>query len=445
MAKTYDTYKDSGIAWIPTIPQSWQVKRLKDVGFLYGGLTGKSGEDFNVKDNDESYMLFIPFTNIFNNSTINPNQLYKVKVVEGENQNLVYKNDLLFLMSSEDYDGVGKPAIMEVYIENVGLNSFCKGFRITDNQTFPKFLFYFLSSHFSREQVRQEAKGFIRINLRQDKLSCCDLLLPQLSEQQSIATFLDTKCGEIDTLISLQEEMISELQAYKQSVITEAVTKGLNPHAKMKDSGVEWIGEIPEGWKVCKTSRLYEIQLGKMLQPSQQNDEDILCNYLCAANVSKNTLKLESIKQMWMSPSERQQYAVKKGDLLVVEGGDVASCAIIEDDIDNCYIQNALHRVRPKKDNGVRFLKYCLNAVKNSGHIDFICNRATIAHFTKEKFANLTIPVPPLSEQHSIATYLDEKTSQIDSLISLKQEKIQELKDYKKSIIYEYVTGKKRV
>ena len=146
MAKTYESYKDSGIAWLPQIPQSWNTRRLKDVGFLYGGLTGKSGEDFNVDDDEDSYMLYIPFTNIFNNSVINPKQMYKVKIEKGEHQNLVFKDDLLFLMSSEDYDGVGKPAIIEEQIDNLGLNSFCKGFRVTDNKTLPKYLFYYLSS-----------------------------------------------------------------------------------------------------------------------------------------------------------------------------------------------------------------------------------------------------------------------------------------------------------
>ena len=119
MVNTYNTYKNSGIEWIPYIPQSWKTMRLKNVGFLYGGLTGKTGDDFNVEDDNESYMLFIPFTNIFNNSIINPNQLYKVKVSNDENQNLVQKNDLLFLMSSEDYDGIGKPAILEDSIDNL--------------------------------------------------------------------------------------------------------------------------------------------------------------------------------------------------------------------------------------------------------------------------------------------------------------------------------------
>lgn len=250
MVNTYNTYKNSGIEWIPYIPQSWKTMRLKNVGFLYGGLTGKTGDDFNVEDDNESYMLFIPFTNIFNNSIINPNQLYKVKVSNDENQNLVQKNDLLFLMSSEDYDGIGKPAILEDSIDNLGLNSFSKGLRITNQDIYPKFLFYYLSSHVSRELVRREAKGFIRINLRQDRLHCCKIILPAIHEQQAIASFLDKKCVEIDSLITLQEEMIVELQAYKQSVITETVTKGLDSNAKMKDSGVEWIGEIPEGWDV---------------------------------------------------------------------------------------------------------------------------------------------------------------------------------------------------
>lgn len=163
--------------------------RLKNVGFLYGGLTGKTGDDFNVEDDNESYMLFIPFTNIFNNSIINPNQLYKVKVSNDENQNLVQKNDLLFLMSSEDYDGIGKPAILEDSIDNLGLNSFSKGLRITNQDIYPKFLFYYLSSHVSRELVRREAKGFIRINLRQDRLHCCKIILPAIHEQQAIASF----------------------------------------------------------------------------------------------------------------------------------------------------------------------------------------------------------------------------------------------------------------
>jgi type I restriction enzyme S subunit len=218
-------FKDSGIDWIGQIPQGWKVCRLKNIGFLYGGLTGKSGDDFNIdEDATQHYILYIPYTNIFNNSVIDPKQLYKVKVTDNEKQNLVKKNDLFFLMSSEDFDGVGKPALLEEDIDNLSLNSFCKGFRITNNNFHPKFLFYHISSHLIREMIRQEAKGFIRINLRQDKLASVYILQPTLSEQHQIADYLDKKCTEIDGLIAIKQQKIEELKDYKKSIIYEYVT-----------------------------------------------------------------------------------------------------------------------------------------------------------------------------------------------------------------------------
>ena len=271
------------------------------------------------------------------------------------------------------------------------------------------------------------------------------ILIPSIDEQHSIASFLDTKCGEIDSLISLQEEMISELQAYKQSVITEAVTKGLDPNAKMKDSGVEWIGEIPENWKVSKVGLQYNVILGKMLCPKQLNDDYTLEKYYCAANVHFNGIEGE-LKKMWFSSLDKETYLTKKGDLLVVEGGAGAGgCAIVNDDESPVYIQNSIMIVRPKLINDVRYLRYQIEQFVKRGYIDVVCNKATIPHFTKDKVSNMQIPLPSFEVQQQIANYLDAKTSQIDSLISLKQQKIDELKSYKKSIIYEYVTGKKRV
>lgn len=462
MAKTYESYKDSGIAWLPQIPQSWNTRRLKDVGFLYGGLTGKSGEDFNVDDDEDSYMLYIPFTNIFNNSVINPKQMYKVKIEKGEHQNLVFKDDLLFLMSSEDYDGVGKPAIIEEQIDNLGLNSFCKGFRVTDNKTLPKYLFYYLSSHISREQVRQEAKGFIRINLRQDKLSCCNILVPPFDEQRSIASFLDTKCDEIDSLISLQEEMISELQAYKQSVITEAVTKGLDPNAKMnccasrekndacisssetqpaierkfKDSGVEWIGEIPSEWKVEKARHLFT------QRNSKGNDTPVLLSATQLHGMYPQHL-LEGVVQVHKDTDLQTFKTVHKNDYVIslrsFQGGFEMSdfegvCSPAYQVFYNISkICHQYYKLLFKSQGFISMINSLVVGIREGKNIQY------------GSFSYSYLPVPPINEQEKIASYLDAKTSQIDSLISLKQQKIDELKSYKKSIIYEYVTGKKRV
>lgn len=216
--------KDSGIEWIGQIPEGWKTDRLKSLGFLYGGLSGKAGDDFNVDEEKDKYALFIPFTNIWNNYFIDTTKLYKVKVEEGETQNEVVKDDILFLMSSEDYDGLGKPSLLRDNVPQLYLNSFCKGFRITSKSVFPTYLLYLLSCEPIRNVVMSMGNGFIRVNLRADKLGTCPVLLPPIEEQQAIADYLDTKCAEIDTLISLKQSKIDALKEYKKSIIYEYIT-----------------------------------------------------------------------------------------------------------------------------------------------------------------------------------------------------------------------------
>lgn len=215
--------KDSGIEWIGEIPEHWKVKRLKNSGYIYGGLTGKAGNDFNVEESD-NYGYFIPFTNIFNNMYIDMNLLGKVKISLNEKQNNVIKNDILFLMSSEDYDGIGKSSLCkENHPQPLYLNSFCKGLRV-GNKFNSIFLNYFMNSAVGKYFCQIASNGFIRINLRQDKLLSCPILCPSLSEQQSIADYLDQKCSEIDALISIKQQKIEKLKDYKKSLIFECVT-----------------------------------------------------------------------------------------------------------------------------------------------------------------------------------------------------------------------------
>jgi len=215
--------KDSGIEWIGMIPEHWEVKRLKNLGYLYGGLTGKTGNDFNVEEGD-NYEYFIPFTNIFNNMYVDMNLLGKVKVSPNEKQNKVIKNDILFLMSSEDYDGIGKSSLCkENHPYPLYLNSFCKGLRV-ENKFKSIFLNYFMNSAVGKYFCQIASNGFIRINLRQDKLLACPILCPPLPEQQSIADYLDQRCSKIDELISIKQQKIEKLKEYKKSLIFECVT-----------------------------------------------------------------------------------------------------------------------------------------------------------------------------------------------------------------------------
>ena len=208
----------------------------------------------------------------------------------------------------------------------------------------------------------------------------------------------------------------------------------------MKDSGIAWIGEIPEEWEIAKVSLLFDIQLGKMLQPEQFADNDTFENYLCAANVGKNKLKLDSLKQMWFSEDDKQKFSVRKGDLLVVEGGDVASCDIITEEVNDLYIQNALHRVRSKSGYDIRILKYWLMVAKAIGYIDLICNKATIAHFTKDKFGAIPFVVVPTTEQIQIAEYLDAECARIDAVVEQTRASIEEYKKLKQAVITQAVT-----
>ena len=214
----------------------------------------------------------------------------------------------------------------------------------------------------------------------------------------------------------------------------------MEQYKEYKDSGVKWIGEIPKHWNVTKVSRLYNIQLGKMLQPTKQNENDILCDYICAANVGKFKLKLDMLKQMWFSKSDLSIYEIKKGDLLVVEGGDIASCDIVNIDVDNLYIQNAIHRVRSKSFCLVKFLRYFIMRAKYVGHIDKICNKATISHFTKDKFSSLNFAFPNQHEQQTIVSYLDNKVSKIDKYISTAEKKIAAFDELKQVTIADAVT-----
>lgn len=209
---------------------------------------------------------------------------------------------------------------------------------------------------------------------------------------------------------------------------------------EMKDSGIPWIGEMPVDWVLSKVSHFYEIQLGKMLQPTQKTDNDTFERYLCAANVGQNTLKTDDIKQMWFSSQEKGLYNILPGDLLVVEGGDVASSDIVSTDLGEIYFQNSLHRVRSINGFDVRFLRFWLIAAKACGYIDLICNKATITHFSKEKFSAFPFPVVSISEQIRIVEVLNLKCTEIDAVLEKTRTSIEEYKKLKQAIITQAVT-----
>jgi len=222
--------KESGIEWIGKIPKHWEVKRLKDIGFLYSGLSGKSGDDFNQDENSDN-RGFLPFTNIASNTYIDIENFGKVIINKGEKQNKIKKHDIFFLMSSEGYEDLGKAALLIDDIPETYLNSFCKGFRITNNQVLPKYLNWMLFASVFRETLLVQGKGFTRINLKMEKINDFEIILPTQDEQKEIAQYLDTKTSLIDSIIANIEKQMTGLAELRKTLINDVVS------GKLKVSG----------------------------------------------------------------------------------------------------------------------------------------------------------------------------------------------------------------
>ncbi|MGP5076120.1 restriction endonuclease subunit S [Psychrobacter celer] len=207
-----------------------------------------------------------------------------------------------------------------------------------------------------------------------------------------------------------------------------------------KDSGVEWLGEIPKDWVSTQVKYGYTVVLGKMLQTTPKSNSDLLKPYLKAQNIQSSGIDLTNVGLMWFSAEERKRLLLKKKDILVSEGGDVGRAAIWDNEIDECYIQNAINRVRPRYTNDSRFFYYWINFLKATDFINIICNKATIAHYTADKLQGSPLILPSALEQTQIANFLDHETAQIDTLIEKQQTLIQLLKEKRQAVISHAVT-----
>lgn len=204
--------------------------------------------------------------------------------------------------------------------------------------------------------------------------------------------------------------------------------------------GMKWMGTVPQNWSISAAKRHFYIRLGKMLQNDPEAENDCTVPYLKAVNVLWGRVNTEDASEMWASPDEIVLYGVRDGDLLVCEGGQAGRAGIVRNPPNRCIIQNAVHRVRARNSGSVSFLMYVLHSVDSSGWFDVLCNRATIAHFTGEKFAELRIPLPSPKTQRAIAVFLDRETSRIDELIAKKQRQIELLQEKRSALISHVVT-----
>ncbi len=410
MENRYDKYKDSGIAWIGEIPEHWDKNKIIRLFSIIGsGTTPKSSKEDN----------YIGSVNWIQSGDINGGYIENCKNTISDTALKEYPTLKIYKAPFIIVAMYGA-SVGNISISNIDgcVNQACCVMNET-KQNF-KYLFYAMNS--VKRYLIYKAEGGGQPNISQDKIKNTWMPIPPFEEQQSIATYLDQKCGEIDELITLQEEMITKLQSYKQSVITEAVTKGLDKNVPLKDSGIEWIGEIPEHWKVVKIKYLAKIKSGD--------------------SISSNELIQAGIYEVY-GGNGLMGYCNKNNvnGFNIIIGRVGALCGnvrLISDSkfiTDNALILNCF-------DNALYPYMYIMLKAANLNNLNTSNAQPLI---TGSKVLNVSLPIPPLSEQQSIADYLDQKCSEIDELISIKQQKIEKLKDYKKSLIFECVTGKRKV
>lgn len=211
-------------------------------------------------------------------------------------------------------------------------------------------------------------------------------------------------------------------------------------YPEYKDSGVEWLGRRPSHWISTAIKYGYEVTLGKMLQKEENLPTDEFKPYLKAVNIQPSGVSISSVEEMWFSIHELRSLRLRKGDLLISEGGDVGRSAIWNDELPECYIQNAINRARPRRNQSSSFLYYWMVMLKESLYIEVLCNKATIAHYTVDKLESSPLFLPPDSEAETIAAFLDHETAKIDALIKKQQRLIELLKEKRQAVISHAVT-----
>lgn len=403
-------YKDSGIEWIGKIPETWDVDIAKHV---FKQRRDKGNEECQLLAATQKYGMY-------------PQGLLEGVVKVAADTDLsqfktVHKNDYVISLRSfqggfemSDYEGVCSPAYQVFY-----------AIRQINNQ-FYKYLFKsdaFIQEINSLTVGIREGK-----NILYDDFALLPIPIPATAEQQRIADYLDSKCGEIDSLIGLQEQMIEALKAYKQSVITEAVTRGLDPNAKLVPSGIDWIGEIPEGWEVCRFKSYIHLH--------NEKGSDTAAFKVNLENIESKSGRYVPTNSKY----EGEGTSFKKGDVLFGKLRPYLA-KVFAPETEGSAIGD-IYVFRPSSHINTLFLKYTLLADTFVTIVDSSTYGTKMPRANWEFISCVPIVVPPLSEQHSIASYLDEKCADIDRLIAIKQQKIETLKDYKKSVIYEAVTGK---
>lgn len=409
--------KDSGVEWIGQIPFEWTKTR---VGNLFHFSSGETLTNEEIQDEG----------------------LYKVYGANGlrgyyNRFNLEGKNIL-----------IGRVGALCGNIHTVDEPVWVTEHALIAKQIYPYIDLNFAADIFETMNLGQYSKASAQPVIAASVIQKIEMPIPPLAEQHRIASYLDCKCAKIDAIIAKQQQIIEKLKEYKLSVITEAVTKGLDPNVPMKDSGIDFIGSIPETWRICRLRNIGTLQNGISKGGEFFGHGFPFVSY---GDVYRNfSLPVQVAGLIDSSDEERRNYSVESGDIFFTRTSEtieeVGFSSVCEETIPDATFAGFLIRVRPFTDDLMpKFAKYYFRSNHHRCYLGKQMNLVTRASLGQDLLKSMPVLVPSKVEQIGIAEYLDKKCSAIESSIEYKQRIIERLTAYKKSLIYESVTGKKEV
>ncbi len=430
------TMKDSGILWIGKIPESWQI--IKSKYFILSNDGGVWGDEPHNDDSDKIVIRSTEQT-VDGKWIIEEAAKRDLSGVKYENCRIL-KNDLLMTKSSGSSLHIGKTTLADDYFEEKECyySNFIQRIRVKNIN--PRLMWYIFNSNLAREQfvyLQNSTSGIGNINA--ENISSIFVAVGSEEEQQKIVSFLDAKVGDIDAIISKTKESIDEYKKYRKAIVIKAVTKGLYSDVPMKKTDSDWIGEIPAHWDYVRIQRLFET-----VDERNEDENALLLSLYTALGVKpRNELEEKGNKASTVINYKK----VQKNDIIVNKllawMGAIGYSdyeGVTSPDYDVYRAREGANVVRNYYNE--YFRNTCFNGdCYKYGHGIMLMRWRTYP----EEFLRIRVPNPPLVEQQEIADYLAEKCGEIDALIAKKEAFVEEMEAYKKSLIYEYVTGKKEV
>ena len=435
----YPAYKPSGMNWVGDIPEHWEIHRLKHIASVQFSSVDKhtlEGEDPVRLCNyvDVYYNDFIAAGIEFMSASATQSEIARFQLCRG---------DVLVTKDSESWDDIAVPSYVAEKLDGVLCGYHLAHIRPHPRKLLGEYLFRAFRSRGINDQFRVAANGITRFGLGKYWLDNGLFPVPSLDEQHSIASFLDRETSQIDELISKKQRQIELLQEKRSALISHVVTKGLDPDVKMKDSGVEWLGEIPEHWGVIRFKFLLDEPLQYGANESAEYDEAAWPRYVRITDINENgNLREETFKSL---PEDiARPYLLRDGDLLLARSGATVGKTFL-------YLKSwgraayAGYLIRARVEHEYMLPAFCSYFCRSSNYWDWLKSsfiQATIQNVSAERYANMVVPRPPIDEQQAIMAFLDRETSRIDELIEKVNKSIELLREYRTALISAAVTGK---